>query len=324
MKDIFRKIEREYDDIREENQKILNTRKEEIYLKIPRIKKIDQLILRLAIQASISQVESPSMEELRKINEDIYSLRIEKEDLLLKNGYSRDYLDLHYACNKCKDKGVLENGQKCSCLKSKLSRELYEISNISYTLERENFNSFDLNIFSREIYPAEEISPRENMEMILKLSRDFIKTFNQKNDMNLLFYGATGQGKTFLLNCIAKELLDRNVGVIYQTAFNLLDVVEERKFRRSDLAQRKYNMLFDCELLIIDDLGIELINSFSTSEIFNIVNTRILKGKKTLISTNLSPKELSKTYTDRVFSRVFHKFIPVKFFGDDLRLRINE
>ncbi|EFI41661.1 MULTISPECIES: ATP-binding protein [Peptoniphilus] len=323
MREIFRKIEREYEIKRDENQKALNLRKEEVYLKIPEIKKIDECIVNLSIEATKRQIKNPSVDELEKINEDIYALRGEKERFLLKNGYEADYLDLHYSCEECKDTGYLQGGIRCNCLKARLSNDLYNISNISYMLRKENFDTFDLNIFSDEIYEEEGISPRENMRMIYKCSMEFLKTFKEKNDYNMLFYGATGQGKTFMLNCIAKYLLDRNVNVIYQTAFNMLDVIEDRKFRRNELNSMKYDMLFDSELLIIDDLGIEMVNSFSASEIFNIVNARMISGKKTLISTNLSLKELSNTYTDRVFSRVFYKFKPLKFFGEDLRLKIN-
>ncbi|SHH35428.1 DNA replication protein DnaC [Anaerosphaera aminiphila DSM 21120] len=323
MKDMFRKIEREYELQRDKNRREMESRKEEVYSSVPEIKNIDQCTSTLGFDALKSQIKSPSLDELRKINEDIYALRGEKEKLLLENGYSRNYLDDIYNCEDCKDTGVLEDGSRCHCMQAKIARELYSISNMSYTLTKENFNTFDLGIFSTEIYKSEGISPRENMEMILMLSRKFVKTFYEKNDMNLLFYGATGQGKTFMLNCIAKELLDRNVAVIYQTAFNTIELVEDRKFRRNEVNSVKYSLLFDCELLIIDDLGIEFTNSFSASEIFNIVNTRILRGKKTLISTNLSPNELTQKYTDRVFSRVFQKFEPIKFFGEDLRLKIN-
>ncbi len=321
--EVYRKIEREYEIQRDRNQQELEDRKAEIYVKIPAVKKIDELILKLALEASKQQIKSPSGESLRKINQDIYDLKKEKTKILKEKNYPPDYLNLQYKCIKCKDTGYLDNGVKCDCLKIKLSKELYEMSNISYMLEKENFNTFDLDIFSQEIVEKEGISPRENMENILKAVKKFMDTFDKKNDMNLLFYGPTGQGKTFLLNCMTKELIDRNYNVIYQTAFNLIDVAEEKKFRRNDMADMKYKMLFSSDLLIIDDLGIEMINSFSTSEIFNIVNTRLLRGKKTLISTNLSPKELSKTYTDRVFSRVFQKFFPLKFFGEDLRLKIN-
>ncbi|CDZ74233.1 putative DNA replication protein DnaC [Peptoniphilus sp. ING2-D1G] len=321
--EVYRKIEREYEVQRDRNQQELEERKAEIYSKIPSIKKIDSLILKLALEAAKEQIRTPSSESLRKINQDIYDLKKEKNKILIEKNYPEDYLNLRYKCEKCKDTGYLEKGEKCDCLKMKLSKELYEMSNIAYMLEKENFNTFDFKIFSEEIVEEEGISPRENMENILKAVKKFIDVFDEKNDMNLLFYGPTGQGKTFLLNCMAKELIDRNFNVIYQTAFNLIDVAEEKKFRRNEIADMKYKMLFNCDLLIIDDLGIELINSFSTSEVFNIVNTRLLRGKKTLISTNLSPKELSKTYTDRVFSRVFQKFFPLKFFGEDLRLKIN-
>lgn len=115
------------------------------------------------------------------------------------------------------------------------------------------------------------------------------------------------------MNCIAAELIKKDVIVIYQTAYEILKTIEDRKFKNID--DDKYNLYFEADLLIVDDLGIEFVNSFTTSEIFNIINTRLLRGKKTLISTNLSPKELSETYTDRVFSRVFQKFVPIKFLG---------
>lgn len=165
------------------------------------------------------------------------------------------------------------------------------------------------------------MSPKENMKLILDASREFIKTFEEKNDFNLLFYGATGQGKTFMINCIAKELLNRNISVVYQTAFTICEVIEDYKFRRNSTNDIKYKQLFDAELLIIDDLGIEMATTVTNSGIFNIINKRIISGKKTIISTNLEPEELTNIYTDRVTSRVFQRFYQLKFFGEDLRLR---
>ena len=163
--------------------------------------------------------------------------------------------------------------------------------------------------------------PRENMVNISSICEGFVSNFKENNEENLLFYGTTGLGKTFMCNCIAKALLDKNKIVIYQTAFKILEIIERRRFGRDEnrFDDFQYNLLFDADLLIIDDLGTELSNAFTNAEVFNIVNTRLINGTKTIISTNLTPKEISETYTDRVFSRVLEKFIPLRFYGPDLR-----
>ena len=137
----------------------------------------------------------------------------------------------------------------------------------------------------------------------------------------MLFYGTTGLGKTFLCNCISKSLLDKDKIVIYQTAFTILEILERRRFGKGnkEISDYQYDLLFEADLLVIDDLGTEVTNTFTNAEIFNIVNTRLIAGKKTLISTNLTPKEISGIYTDRIFSRILDKFIPLKFYGKDLR-----
>ncbi|NLI66362.1 MAG: ATP-binding protein, partial [Tissierellia bacterium] len=174
---------------------------------------------------------------------------------------------------------------------------------------------------SDEPFEGEVLTPRENMIDIVGIAEGFISNFDENNGENLLFYGTTGLGKTYLCNCIAKSLLDKNKIVIYQTAFTILDILEERRFGKGDkeLSNYQYELLLDCDLLIIDDLGTEISNTFTNAEIFNIVNTRLLRNKKTIISTNLTPKEISDIYTDRVFSRIFHRFNPLKFYGNDLR-----
>ena len=136
-----------------------------------------------------------------------------------------------------------------------------------------------------------------------------------------MFYGDTGLGKTFMCNCIAKSLLDKGHLVIYQTAFKMFEIIEDYKFKNADshISKENYENLFDCDLLIIDDLGTELTNSFTNSELFNILNTRLLSGKKTIISTNLSPMQLGSNYAQRIFSRLFDRFKMVKFIGKDLR-----
>ena len=195
------------------------------------------------------------------------------------------------------------------------------MSNIGNLLNKENFQTFNIEVFSDNKFPGEDLTTRENMTDIVGLAEGFISNFEEDNGENLLFYGTTGLGKTFLCNCIAKALLDKNKTVIYQTAFTILDILEKRKFGKdsNQVNDYQYNLLFSADLLIIDDLGTEVSNAFTNAEIFNIVNTRIISGKKTLISTNLTPKEITEIYTDRIFSRILDKFIPLKFYGKDLR-----
>lgn len=148
-----------------------------------------------------------------------------------------------------------------------------------------------------------------------------IQNFTKENEENLLFYGDTGLGKTFMSNCIAKALLDKGFTVIYQTSFKMFEIIEEYKFHNinNSISKENYNNLFECDLLIIDDLGTELTNTFTVSELFMILNTRLLNKKKTIISTNFSLSKLAETYTERISSRIFDKFTLVKFVGKDLR-----
>lgn len=311
------KISNYYENLRRKNTDIHEKRVEEINKAIPEIREINGLIRDIALRAAIEQIKNPNQDKSFGESEKIYKLKLKKMDFLEKKGYPRDYLEEIYTCKDCHDTGINEDNEKCHCLKRLIVSELYDMSSISYMLDKENFDKFDLNVFSEKVYEKFNMSPRENMKSILALSKNFIKTFDEKNDLNLLLWGPTGQGKTFLLNCIAAELINKDALVIYQTAYEILKTIEDRKFKNID--DDKYNLYFESDLLIVDDLGIEFVNSFTTSEIFNIINTRLLRGKKTLISTNLSPKELSETYTDRVFSRVFQKFVPIRFFGPDLR-----
>lgn len=322
-KDILNKITTEYERKRDRALHEQRVRVQKIYKKIPAIKRIDDEIVKTGLSMSKYIIGNPEKykEVAAKAKEQIEDLKMEKAYLMTESNIPVDYMDVNYECDKCKDKGYLDNGKQCSCLKQALVSEAYGMSNIENVLLKENFSNFDIEIFRDEPFENEKMTPKENMTDILSISEGFIYNFNENNGDNLLFYGTTGLGKTYLCNCIAKSLLDKNKIVVYQTAFTILEIIERHRFNRGDkrLNDYQYNLLFDTDLLIIDDLGTEVANTFTNAEIFNIVNTRIISGKKTIISTNLTPKEISETYTDRVFSRILDKFIPLKFYGPDLR-----
>lgn len=322
-KNMLKEVFKEYEDKRDLQKRLQQSRIREVYRKVPSIRKLDEDIFNLGLEMSKYIIGNPDgyEEKIEKAKEKIEKLKMRKAFMLTESNIDLDYMELKHDCDICEDSGFLGNGEKCNCLKQRLVSKAYGMSNLEHILETENFNTFDIEVFKDEPFEGEELTPRENMMDILSIAEGFILNFDEKNGENLLFYGKTGLGKTFLSNCIAKSLLDKNKIVIYQTAFTILDILENRRFNKIDRAMSdyQYNLLLDCDLLIIDDLGTELANSFTTSEIFNIVNTRILRAKKTIISTNLTPKEISATYTERIFSRILDKFLPLKFYGKDLR-----
>ncbi len=322
-KSVLKELSMEYERKRDQQERDQRARVAKVYKEIPAIKKIDNDILKVGLNMSKFIIGNPNNYEkdLEKAKAKIESLKMEKAFLMTEANIPADYMDKRHECKTCKDLGYLDNGYQCNCLKQALVSRAYKMSNLSNTLERENFKNFNINLFKDESFENERMTPRENMADIAGIAEGFISNFDQNNGDNLLFYGTTGLGKTFLCNCIAKSLLDKNKIVIYQTAFTILEIIEKHRFGRGDkeFNNYQYSLLFDADLLIIDDLGTEVANTFTNAEIFNIVNTRIIGGKKTIISTNLTPKEISETYTDRVFSRILDKFLPLKFFGHDLR-----
>lgn len=323
-KSYMQEILREYENRRDNALYQQKLRQEEVYSKIPRLKEIDREISKtgLLIATAMLQDSQSYEENLNKIRDEMEKLKREKAILMTENNIPLEYLDINYTCNKCNDTGFLKNGSKCNCLKQKMINRAYNMSGVQHVLEKENFKTFDINIFSPEPFEDEKHSPRENILNILNRCEGFCINFDEDNEENLLFYGTTGLGKTFMCNCIAKALLDRGKIVIYQTAFKILEIIEEHRFRKNshnNIDDKDYNLLFDADLLIIDDLGTELTNTFTNTEIFNIINSRLFRKNKTIISTNLSLMEIADTYDNRTFSRVFGRFAPLKFYGPDLR-----
>lgn len=296
---------------------------EYVYNNIPRIKELDREISKTGILIAKSLLNDPDSYEssVLEVKQKMDKLKAEKAFLLTENNIPLDYLELEYECKSCGDSGFLKNGSKCACLKQALIRQGYRMSSIEQKLTSENFRTFNIELFSDQPFDGETTSPKENMLKILNTAEGFCLNFDKPNGENLLFYGSTGLGKTFLCNCIAKYLLDKGQLVIYQTAFKIMDTVQAHRFNKVDssISKSDYNMLFEADLLIIDDLGTEFSNSFTITEFFNIINTRLLSGHKTLISTNLSLPQIRDIYTDRFFSRIASNFKMLKFYGPDLR-----
>ena len=324
-KQIIENIMTDYNKKRLKASQEADLKREKLYKSLPRLAEIDREMKLFSINLSkifLSQPEDLDG-QVNKLRQEIDDLKKERQSIYEKNNISPDYLDIEYGCQKCSDTGCTPDGKRCSCFNRQIIDNLFEVSNMINMLEKENFNTFDINVFSNESYKNEKLTPRQNMYYILEISEDFCSNFHDTG-VNLLFYGGTGLGKTFMCNCIANELLNKEISVLYQTSFSLFETVENHKFNKlneSEENRMNYNMIFDCDLLIIDDLGTEVSNSFTNAELFNIINERMISEKRTIISTNLSLEQLRDTYSDRITSRVFNNFVPLKFYGKDLRFK---
>ncbi len=337
MKNIHNLMQNEYEM---KNQIYINNlidRQNEVYQKIPEIVEIQDQINQAGIKYnkmilrnadSANEVISILLNEINHLNE-------KRESLLIQHGFSTNYLDRVYECNKCLDSGfiVKEDGsistEKCGCYKQKLLNKLYTQSNLQI-LKTANFSLFDAKFYSPEVNEAKfgiKISPRQNILKIKQRCLNFIENFKSAEEKSLFFNGSTGVGKTFMSNCIAIDLLNKGVTVLYQTAPMLFDIINQHKvksFRHDDFRDYAYEKILNVELLIIDDLGTEPTSAARYAELLTILNTRqtnnLTKPCKTIISTNMGAQELYENYTERVASRIIGSFDMYKFVGDDIRM----
>jgi DNA replication protein DnaC len=315
----------EYERKRAAADEAARDRQLEVYRKIPRIKQIDSELASMGVEIAQSVFKkgidiNALIEDKRKSS---MNLKIEKAGLLTENNYSHDYMDPKYSCMDCKDMGYIGT-DRCHCFKQRIIDRYYDQSNLKGILEKENFETFVFDYYSPHKFEDEVYSPRKNMEEIFAACVHFSKDFGKSSE-NLFFYGKSGLGKTFLSNCIAKDLLDRGKLVVYQTSSNLIDILKEAKFESTDEnSQGKLDDIFECDLLIIDDLGTEYKTEFSQMELYNVINKRLLSNKKMIISTNFSLENLYQTYAERIISRIFGSFTIYKFYGEDIRLKIGQ
>lgn len=303
-------IMRGYDRLQYQNYRQQCTRVDEVYQKLPRIQEIAESISSCSVRQA-EKMYDDDPHALSDLKEQLGALRQEKELLLKNAGYPADYLDMHYTCPDCQDTGYIGR-KKCHCFRQQEIRLLYSSSRLDHVLSKENFSTL-----SYEVYDEEQ---KSSMPAVIRACLDFTETFGQEFK-NLLFYGSVGTGKTFLSNCIAKELLDGGHSVIYFTSFQLFELFSSVGYNDAENFRQCYEALLESELLILDDMGTELSNTFTVSKLFQILNERALAQKSTIISTNLSLREFRDVYSERIFSRITSSYTLLKFTGSDIRIR---
>lgn len=273
-------------------------RKKDILLKIPEINKIQHEIT-TQMSLNSKNIFEGNIVELDKIKVQIQKKQNYIKELLSKNGYKENDLDDKFFCEKCKDKRYI-NKQKCNCfLDIIIKNKQKELSKNMPNIDNINLDNF--------IY--------ENLKNKMW---DYIKSFDKISAKSLLFAGGTGTGKTFLSLAIAKELIKKGFNVIYGSSLDLIDNIKSDEWNKID--NSTFDNIINCDVLVLDDLGVENHNQHSISTIYKIINTRINKQKISIISTNLTSSEISKIYHDRVLSRLL-SFRVLKFFGEDMRIK---
>ena len=311
---IYKKIYDEYSQKYLVARERADIRAQEIRRAIPEIAKIDRELSLTGLEvfsASLSGGDTASkIAEIRAKNE---ALQAKRAELLVANGYPADYSDVKYDCTKCGDTGFVDN-KMCSCMKEALTLAGIESSGFANLIKEQRFDNFSLDYYKKNATHYDMMG--KNLEFL----KEYAKNFDAKNSQSILMMGGTGLGKTHLSSAVAYEVIEKGNDVFYTGAIDLFSQFEIQRFKSynnepNELIER----YFESDLLIIDDLGTEMINQFSVSTLYNLLNDRLSRKKPTIVSTNLSQDEIMKKYTDRITSRMFGEYKIVFFAGTDIR-----
>lgn len=290
-------------------------RVDEISRLAPEIKTLSDSLFNTSVELTKAIIEGngDKREIIEKIKQNNLLTQQTIRDLLVEFGYSEDYLDVPYTCPKCKDTGFVGN-KFCTCFDQLAKKISVEELNKKSKIQLHDFAEFKL-----EYYPLTKtdngFTMREQMTAVLNYCVKYVENFD-KNSPSLFFTGGTGLGKTFLSSCITKSLTEKGFYVVFDTVQNILRLLENEQFNNT--GTNTSEVLFNADLVILDDLGSEFINSFTSSAIYSIINDRINSGKPMIISTNFNNTELSQKYNERIISRI-SSFNPIRFEGVDIR-----
>ncbi len=314
--DVRKKVKEFFDEKQKKAIEDAQARKNEVHLRVPGVLEIDEALAKTGLKVYAEALKKgcpvPLEKRIKALHEENRELQEARALLLQEAGYPKDYTKPSFECTKCNDTGYV-GIDPCECLIKALRRQSYLHSGLGSMLTDQTFDNFDISL-----YPEKS---RKMMEFILSQTKKFAEEFgNGDSCKNVMFYGGTGLGKTHLSTAVAKKLIDRGFYVVYDTALNIMHTFERERFSKVDVPVTT-DRYFDCDLLIIDDLGSEFSSSFTHATLYNILNTRLCADKGTLISTNLSNTEaLKKSYDERIVSRIVGSYRSFGFEGDDIRL----
>ncbi len=284
----------------------------EVSAAIPEFGEIDKMLSKTGVKIMAAALEDGG-KSLEAVRAEYEALVERKRQLLAAAGYPADYCDIKFYCSKCSDTGYVDVNI-CECLKKELVLASLEASGLYSLVETQSFDTFSLDYYEKD----DKIIMRQNANRLWEFARTFVPDHSD----SFLFIGATGLGKTHLSSAVAKVIIEKGAYVVYESAIKLFGDFEARRFGGNGYNAESgddVERYTECDLLIIDDLGCEISNQFTLSCLYNIINTRIMMHKSTIINTNLPQNELRKRYSDRIISRIFGEYIPLYFRGLDIR-----
>ena len=317
-KENYKRIRAEYETKALLAQRAADGRREEVQARIPGLRELDAELatfgLRIMKQAMEGGDTAAGVERLRAENRRILALR---KSLLEKHGYPEDYCKPHYQCEVCCDSGYV-GIRMCSCMRRRLIEAGMESSGLGSLLKKQSFENFSLDYYRRN---AEEYRRMEQNFHAVKSYAERFELNEDKRSGSMLFLGGTGLGKTHLSTAVAGTVLEKGYDVFYNSAVGMISDFEDKRFGNAmGLGDADNTVRYvECDLLILDDLGTEVVNQFTQSTLYYILNTRLNMNKPTVISTNLGAAELRKTYSDRITSRLMGEFRVIPFYGTDIR-----
>ena len=318
---ILRRATARYDEDKQRRAEEFRARQRICYGREPRLEEIDRelrLTMAKIVQSGLRRGTDPRS-AIAALKEENLNLQRERGELLAGLGYPVDYLIEKPNCALCNDSGWTDDGM-CRCLRDYYAREQNAELSQLLDLGHQSFETFRFDFYSRQTYPGRSTSPYRRMEKNFDTCRDYANEFSARSG-NLLLSGDPGLGKTFLSASIARVVSDHGHSVVYDTAAHIFERMETQKFRRDDgdEAEDDVARYLKCDLLIVDDLGTEMTTGFVQSALYQIVNTRLMENRKTIISTNLNPEEIGKRYGAAIQSRLEGEYRILPFFGDDIR-----
>lgn len=315
--EIYKKAERILKKRQDNAQLELEMRTDEIKAKLPEIAEIQSKLSRIGLEISkIFFYKGNADEKIKELKAQSEALVAQRKKILSANGYSENAMSIEHICPACEDRGFI-NGRLCACHRQLLKDIMKEEIRRLAPIDSCTFDSFELAYYS-DSPMGNAIVPRERAKKIFEACRRYAQNFST-DAKNLFFVGGTGLGKTHLSLAIANVVINRGYSVCYGTAQNICDDLQSEQFGRGDDAYYSKRQVLDCDLLILDDLGTEISNQYSLATLYNIINTRILSKKPTVISTNFSLKKLEQRYDQRITSRINGEYITFNIFGNDIR-----